>query len=76
MAMMMDAETLAKLRADLREEIIAEVHQRLIPVVRALVQEVTDSVKIKAATARIDPISRRHSTGRRERTSWTVCYPP
>ncbi|KHN73066.1 hypothetical protein Tcan_04224 [Toxocara canis] len=49
MALGMDSETYAKLRADiradLREEIMAEVRQQLIPMVRALVQEVMDSVK-------------------------------
>ncbi|KHN72460.1 PHD and RING finger domain-containing protein 1 [Toxocara canis] len=54
MALGMDSETYAKLRADIRadfrEEIMAEVRQQFIPMVRALVQEVMDSVKSTVAT--------------------------
>ncbi|KHN81389.1 hypothetical protein Tcan_05948 [Toxocara canis] len=58
MALGMDSETYAKLRADiradLREEIMAEVRQQLIPMVRALVQEVMDSVKSTVAATQFD----------------------
>ncbi|KHN81679.1 hypothetical protein Tcan_18142 [Toxocara canis] len=58
MAKVMDSETYVKLRgdirADLREEIMAEVRQQRIPMVRALVQEVMDNVKTTMATTRID----------------------
>ncbi|KHN88113.1 hypothetical protein Tcan_13758 [Toxocara canis] len=58
MALGMNSETYAKLRADiradLREEIMAEVRQQLIPMVRALVQEVTDSVKSTVAATQFD----------------------
>ncbi|KHN81400.1 hypothetical protein Tcan_05963 [Toxocara canis] len=60
MALGMDSETYAKLRADiradLREEIMAEVRQQLIPMVRALVQEVMDSVKSTVAATQFDQV--------------------
>ncbi|KHN83544.1 hypothetical protein Tcan_10666 [Toxocara canis] len=54
----MDSETCAKLRsdirADLREEIMAEVRQQLIPLVRALVQEMKNSLKSTVAATQFD----------------------
>ncbi|KHN87736.1 hypothetical protein Tcan_12217 [Toxocara canis] len=54
----MDSETYTKLRADiragLREEIMAEVRQQLIPMVRALVQEVMDNMKSTVTATQLD----------------------